>query len=301
MHSDLAHECTIRSVECAADFVGALTRRTIKVRKLRISDLFDLGPEAFAKELVGRISSVCDGRGTVVLVLEHVTSLDGWLLPAAEIARRIHRITPHVELILDGAQAVGLWQPPKGLNYAYVGCFHKYVDGPVGTGFCVLPPGRADVALHRIRATQSWRFTGTGEHLPTTDVAKWKRCADALLSLSARGSARAREARIRKLRQELINQLPSEITSQVPSHQAVYRSHIFSLAFPSVDEAVRIHDRLQASAFGTKRLENLIRVTLHDTNDSSSLSSFAAFVSDAMKNEQFRHDRSTSVGDGRGF
>lgn len=185
LHTNLAHECTKSSVTCAAAFIGELIGKRIPVVEIAINDLFERPPRDFAAELARRVSGAC-GEEKAGLVLEHVTSDDGFVLPLDDICEHLGSMSPRVDIVLDGAQASGVWRPPTTFSGAYVGCFHKYVDGPAGTGFCVLPIGLARYALHRARATQSWGDADIGEHLPTTDVLKWSACRDAIEALDAR-------------------------------------------------------------------------------------------------------------------
>ena len=288
IYSDLAHECTIRSVECAADFIGALTHRTVSVVQVTISDLFHLTPEDFAAVLIERIASTGKRPGPVVVVLEHVTSLHGWRLPVAEIARHFKSSLPRAELVVDGAQAAGLWQPPDGLECTYFGCFHKYVDGPVGTGFCVLRPGLAQTSVRRVRASQAWRTDDGTEHLPTTDIEKWRLCASALRSLSARGSVAGLQAKIRQLRGEVVNQLPEEATGQLRRVRSEYLSHIIPLDLPDAENAAGVYQFLRHNGFGTKQVGNCIRIALHDSHDVESLTRFALCACEAIRIEKFR-------------
>jgi selenocysteine lyase/cysteine desulfurase len=249
--------------------------------QVKISDLFDREPCKLASELARRVGALCD-VGNRVLVLEHVTSEDGLLLPLVEISAELRTALPGVNLVIDGAQAAGLWRPPAGLDCTYAGCFHKYIDGPVGTGFCVLPRGLTSKALHRLRATQSENFRGTAEHLPTTDVAKWRACMEAVESLCARGSSDDRLARVLDLRRDLLEQLPSEAKLHMCHVRAEYRSHILSLNIGSNGEAKEIWRRLLERGFSTKQLDHGVRITLHHTLSSQSVGTFANVLTDLM-------------------
>ena len=281
VHSDLGHECTRSSVVCAADYLGSIGGRAIPVAEVKISDLFGRDPHSFAAELALRIAALCDARNGV-LVLEHVTSRDGFCLPLSEISRYLRSALPEIDLVIDGAQAAGLCRPPAGLHGAYAACFHKYIDGPAGTGFCVLPRAVAGKALHRVRATLSGNAPVVGEHLPTTDVTKWEACKVAVDALRARSSPECRLARVLDLRRELLEKLPGTLRTNPSAVRAEYRSHIISVNLPDKDKADTIWRALVGRGFSTKRLDDGIRVTLHDTLDSQAIGSFTEALNSLM-------------------
>jgi len=270
MHSDLAHDSTRRTVSCVAEFFTQLGQHPVASAELKISDLFGKEPEEFAIELARRAESICLG-GAGALVLEHVTSEDGYLLPLREIIIHLRSALPTLAVVVDGAQASGLWQPPSNLDYAYAGCFHKYVDGPVSTGFCVLPNGLASKSLHRVRSTHYSRLQESGEYLPTTDISKWSECALALTSLRSRGPVDVRVKKIQHLRCVLLERLNEHFSKHIVPVRQEYRSHIVSLRFNSSQRSREVWSRLVDAGFATKQLESGIRITLHDTLSSDSV------------------------------
>lgn len=272
VHSDLAHECTRGSIVCAAELLSTLSGQKIATGEVKISDLFGLEPQVFAIELARRVGAIF-GMNRGVFVLEHVTSEDGLLLPLAEISEYLRRTFPGLDLVIDGAQAAGLLRPPASLNRAYFGCFHKYIDGPAGTGFCVLPPELASRAPHRLRATQFWRKPVAGEHLPTTDVAKWEACWRAIEVLITRGSSDDRLATVLQLRRELLHEIPSIYTEHLSGIRPEYLSHIVSLRTPQNDDRSLWHCLVEGG-FVTKQLDHGVRVTLHDALPLESLRAF---------------------------
>jgi len=86
-----------------------------------------------AQEFLSGLDSVLTSR-TRLVVLSHVSSQTGLVIPAREVVRKCH--SRGVEVMLDGAQAVG--QVP--VNIDHLGCDyytlngHKWCLGPVGTG-----------------------------------------------------------------------------------------------------------------------------------------------------------------------
>jgi selenocysteine lyase/cysteine desulfurase len=274
IHSDLAHECIRRSVHCAAEYLSALCGARVAPAQIEISDLFSLAPPAFATTLAQRLKRIVRAeRG--ILVIEHVTSEDGILLPILEISEHVRHVLPEIDIVVDGAQAAGLWRPPSGLNRAYIGCFHKYIDGPVGTGFCVLPTDFASRTLHRLRATQSWSKPSTSEHLPTADVLKWNACRQAVAALDMRGSCHDRLAAVLRARQELLESAPNELIAHLAGVRPEYLSHILSFRASDSNKGPSLWQRLRDCGFSTKRLDDGVRVTLHETLPPQLLRAFA--------------------------
>src|SRR6185436_11400482 len=129
-----AHPTVRACVRRAAAFWSEVTGRSVRVAEVAIADAVGSGPRRFAEIVAERVHDAVRGeRG--VLVLEHVTSDEGWLLPLALVERRLNTHAPGVAVVADGAQATGLWPVPQGFRGTYVGCFHKYADGPAGCGF----------------------------------------------------------------------------------------------------------------------------------------------------------------------
>jgi selenocysteine lyase/cysteine desulfurase len=79
---------------------------------------------------------------TKVLMLSHMITGSGAILPVKEICEEAAR--RNIFTVLDGAQTVG----PIKINLhdvgcdAYVGCFHKWIGAPAGTGFMYVKAGR---------------------------------------------------------------------------------------------------------------------------------------------------------------
>ncbi|MFO7616446.1 MAG: aminotransferase class V-fold PLP-dependent enzyme [Bacteroidales bacterium] len=108
---------------------------------------------------------------TRVLMLSHVITGSGAILPVKELCEAARQ--RGIFTVLDGAQALG--HIPLNIREigcdAYVGCFHKWILGPAGTGFLFL---RKEVApeISTTLASSQWddhkdegfRFTqrGTG-------------------------------------------------------------------------------------------------------------------------------------------
>ena len=108
---------------------------------------------------------------TKVLMLSHVISGSGAILPVKEICNAAK--AKGIFTVLDGAQTVGHIKVnirDIGCD-AYVGCFHKWVGAPTGTGFMYVDPSRMKEVWTTVASAQwdnhgddGYRFTqrGTG-------------------------------------------------------------------------------------------------------------------------------------------
>lgn len=108
---------------------------------------------------------------TKVLMLSHIISGSGAILPVKEICAAAR--AKGIFTILDGAQTVGQIKVDIrdiGCD-AYVGCFHKWIGAPTGTGFMYVNPERIKEVWTTVASAQwdnheddGYRFTqrGTG-------------------------------------------------------------------------------------------------------------------------------------------
>ena len=85
-------------------------------------------------ELLNAIYREINDR-TKMIVVSHVCFLNGLILPVQKIAAEAHR--RNIPILVDGAHAVGQW--PFMLRdidaFSYGAALHKWMMGPVGTGF----------------------------------------------------------------------------------------------------------------------------------------------------------------------
>jgi len=103
-------------------------RRNVKVVQLP-PDAAPAGPEAIMARFAEAI-----GPKTRVVAFPHVRYTDGTVVPAREICGLAR--SRGVFSVVDGAQAPGLLDlrvPELGCD-AYATCFHKWANGPYGTG-----------------------------------------------------------------------------------------------------------------------------------------------------------------------
>jgi len=99
-------------------------------------------PANSASEVMDIFRDALNAR-TRVLAISHVITGAGTILPAREMCAEAR--ARGIFTVLDGAQAFGhIKVDVRDLNCdAYVGCFHKWLLAPAGTGFLYLRSGRA--------------------------------------------------------------------------------------------------------------------------------------------------------------
>jgi selenocysteine lyase/cysteine desulfurase len=131
---------------------------------------FDLFPDDTAERIVERVAALC-GTRTRAISVSHVTSENGLLVPAQELADLAHR--HDARLLLDGTQAVGqrgFDMPAMGVDF-YAAGFYKWALGPFGTGAMFVRRDRLDEvepALVGAGGTATFdRETGAFEPDPT--------------------------------------------------------------------------------------------------------------------------------------
>jgi selenocysteine lyase/cysteine desulfurase len=98
-------------------------------------------PAAAAGEHVEKIKASVTPR-TRLLVISHISCLNGEILPVKEIVREMHAM--NVEVLIDGAHAFGhidVNLPEIDCDY-YTTCFHKWLAGPMGGGVLYVRPDK---------------------------------------------------------------------------------------------------------------------------------------------------------------
>jgi len=89
-------------------------------------------------EVVSRLVAAARRARPRMVVLSHVSLLDGMVLPVAAIVRALRaELGEGALVVVDGAQAAGNVDVDLGALGAdvYLGCFHKWLQGPNLTGF----------------------------------------------------------------------------------------------------------------------------------------------------------------------
>lgn len=276
-YSDLTHVSVEQSVCQAARYLTHVTGTTVAVGRITISDLIGRPSLDFATAVTDRIAEDAGDRQGL-LVLEHVTSEAGCQLPIVEVGQRLRSQLPRIGMVVDGAQAVGLWPVPPGFAGAYIGCFHKYANCPVETGFAVIPNVKAGCLPQHLGARTWDALELDGEYCPTCDVEKWQHCADVLSCETTITGIANRQLRIREL-QSIFERIVGRrvVWPNIPS-DSTYCSHILAIDCGSAQRAAEFHRLLIEHNYHTKLVGCRIRITLHHAIDTAQFTVFCEKV-----------------------
>ena len=272
-----AHPTIIGAAERAAAYLSRITGAPVEQRVVDVPTRLDLCPKLFASDFVNRCMSVSGGL-PAYLVLEHITSL-GLRLPVVDVAQQIESRGVPIHLIIDGAQAVGPWPVGELGSADYIGCFHKYANGPLETGFAVVR-GVDTALLPHAHATRLRRmFENDGEQMPTLDLQKWTRCAAVLNALP---SAAEMAAQLKELRAVLLSRgLPLHPTTAVQP-DSPYGSHIVTIDAVSTPRADGVLRRLTGGGWIVTVRGRYVRVSLHHSVTVQQLDAFAVALKAAL-------------------
>jgi selenocysteine lyase/cysteine desulfurase len=129
-------------------WLTAAKRHNASVQQVKIPK-----PANSASEVMDVFRNALTAR-TRVLAISHVISGAGTILPAKEMCAEAR--ARGIFTVLDGAQAFGhIKVDVRDLNCdAYVGCFHKWLLAPAGTGFLYLRGDRAKEVWTTISSAQ---------------------------------------------------------------------------------------------------------------------------------------------------
>jgi len=147
-----------------------------KVREMRdgaVVKIIELPKPIHSREEVIELVVKSFTSKTRVLMLSHIISGSGAILPAKEIC--VEAKKRGIFTVLDGAQTTGhIKIDLKDIDCdAYVGCFHKWIGAPAGTGYMYVKPEYikdiwTTVASYRWdnHEDEGFRFTqrGTGNY-----------------------------------------------------------------------------------------------------------------------------------------
>lgn len=271
--SDHAHPTVWGAARRAAAYLSRMTGEDVQALPFHLPAHKSGTPSNIALAIVERAIRAARGLPTY-LILEHVTSL-GLRLPVYEVGCELERAQRNIHLVIDGAQAVGVWQLAELHAANYVGCFHKYVGAPIETGFAVVEGLEPDFLPHTHASRCCRLLNEEGEHLPTLDHEKWIGCAEAIDSLPSPGSI---VERLMELRQILVG-------SEIPLHPAIpvdsespFASHIVSFDTGASNCAERIAKRLAESGWYVGAKGRYIRVSAHHSMTSEEIESFVPLL-----------------------
>lgn len=267
-----------------------------KRRGLKVVQLPQDGVPASPEAIVTRFAAALTPK-TKVLAFAHVQYTDGTVMPARELCAlaRLHGVFS----VVDGAQAAGLIDlslRDLGCD-AYATCFHKWLNGPVGSGALYvrrdaqprLWPAGAD-------GPQGWDVTDRqGAPLPAADpsataqlkfgaFARYRGPAYDALPIAfelQRAMSRARiGARMRELVAYLrlqVARLP-QVQILTPTHPSLW-SGIVALRVNGRDHRALAESIYQEDAIAVGHVRHgtvfdALRVSLHASNDNTEIDRF---------------------------
>jgi selenocysteine lyase/cysteine desulfurase len=177
-------------------------------RGIKVVQLPQDGVPATPEAIVGRFAAAITPR-TRVIAFAHVQYTDGTVMPVREICSLAR--TNNAFSVVDGAQAAGLVEfAVRDLGCdAYATCFHKWLNGPAGSGALYLRSG----SQARLWPT----FAESPQGWDTTD-----RFGAALLAPDPAASAQAKFGTLARYRGPQFDALPIAFEFQ----QAVNRARI---------------------------------------------------------------------------
>lgn len=260
LHTSGAHQTIIHSVSVAARSTARYRGRPTVVREVPLGDLDLTSADAVAEEIVARVARYSDGR-PAVLVLEHVTYDTGLRLPVDAITARLRERASHVRIVIDGAQAVGLWRPRQTGFSAYLGCLHKYIAAPAATGFVVVDGALADHLPAHVQAMCDVPAAEAGRFLHTVDLEKWSLAERVVRLNHAIGNLDTRLGRVAAFNRVLDATLAPATVSLGIRHDPALRSHISSVDLGSEEAAAHVVASLAAQGYRLQQCGTLVRIT----------------------------------------
>lgn len=266
IYTSSAHPTIRQSIRNAAHTCGRFRARSPIIREIDLQDLNFSSSEDVAVKVVERIEVTAENRPSLI-ILEHVTYDHGLRLPINLIVELLAISCPNVKVIIDGAQAVGLWRPLSPNVAAYIGCFHKYIGAPAATAFLIIDGSLVEWLPSHVQATCNISEAISSTTLPTIDLGKWEKTAEVLKTYAAVEDVEERLICNTYFNRELDAALSPYATSLGKNHDPNLRSHISSFVFRSERAAKNAHGIIEQNGFAVQQTRNLIRITAgHQSN-----------------------------------
>jgi isopenicillin-N epimerase len=121
----------------------------------------DVGADVISSRI--RALLPADNAPTIV-VLDHITSETGVLLPVAEIITSLRTTHPHIRFVIDAAHSAGMLEQPLPVGFdVWVGNLHKWLCAPRPAAALIC--GSNEIAALMTPLAPSWGFE---EGFPTS-------------------------------------------------------------------------------------------------------------------------------------
>jgi isopenicillin-N epimerase len=114
----------------------------------------DVGAEIISS----RIRAILPANNApTIIVLDHITSETGVLLPVAEIIALLRATHPHIRFVIDAAHSAGMLEQPLPVGFdVWVGNLHKWLCAPRPAGALIC--GSDEIASLMNPLAPSWGF-----------------------------------------------------------------------------------------------------------------------------------------------
>jgi selenocysteine lyase/cysteine desulfurase len=259
LYTSSAHPTISHSVAVAAEIVGHMRGRPTLIREVSLRNLPLRSGAAVADAIADRVERSAKMRPSV-LVLEHVTYDSGLRLPIDAIIARLNARARNVRIIVDGAQAVGLWRPQHDGFAAYLGCFHKFMGGPAATAFVVIDEALARRLPAHVKVMCDVSGASAARCLHTVDLAKWSMTEQVVRTHNAIAELGDRLSRIEVFNRALDAALAPAAVSLGADHDPHLRSHISSVTFAGRRAAATAVAELARNGYAVQQCGRLVRV-----------------------------------------
>lgn len=255
-----SHPSIRQSVRGAAKLAAFIRGRPTVVKEVEFGGFTLASPELLADSIAESIARTSAGRPSVV-VLEHVTYKHGLLIPIEGVVERLAKLSPATRVIIDGAQAVGIWRPPPLAISAYLGCFHKYVGALPGTAFLLVDTSLVRRLQPHVGNICDLEGAAAYGVLQTLDLTKWRRTASLLASQDFIATLDKRQSGVARFNAAFDEALFPVVTALGIAHRSKLRSHITSVEFGSEQIASSATEAAMQKGFGVQQLGTLVRIT----------------------------------------
>jgi hypothetical protein len=260
LYTSHAHPTIRQSVRRTAELVGRIRRQHIVAREVDLDGL-NLGSQSVLADAIADRIAQTVGTAPAVVVLEHVTYKHGLHVPIAQVLERLAERRPLTKVIIDGAQAVGIWRPPSVPFAAYLGCFHKFVCAQPGTAFLLIDPQFGNQLQAHVKAVCDLPRADTAYVVQTLDLEKWNRTAEHLAAQHAISGLSKRQNLVRGFNDALDAALFPRVISLGRDHDPALRSHISSVPFASADSARAALAAAARNGYVVQQIEDHVRIT----------------------------------------
>lgn len=254
--TSMAHPTVAASARRMASWYSRMVSAPVEVEVVDLEASEAVSAGAIAECLLQRVGRLGSLDGSVA-VIEHVSYLHGIRVPVDQVAASL-QAAGVLQTIVDGAQAVGLWQPDGRVRANYAGCFHKYVSGPPGTAFLAVGQADGDVLPYHTGHSGS---KGPTQPLPTLPAELWDGCCQAVARGCPVMDATARVARSAACMSALDEGLRPYATSLARAGGADVRSHIHAVDCGTTAVAESIQAKLAKEQIFVGRQERWLRVS----------------------------------------